>query len=401
MSTKILHIVPDDKFIDGAIDIFNQTSSINTYVSIDAVESFTYIKSHAAEVQILSKETLLPLIMNGGYHLVAFHTLPREKYELVLPIPSEIKVLWLAWGYDLYSPFGKMPAILPIDLYKPLTSELINPPVEEVSPYKRLKRLIKRVIYYKKYRIAYLEEQRIIQEEIRLQKALLGRIDYMSTVLPSEYEMLCKLQNFHAEYFPFQYAFKDDFSFCDMYDNADKILLGNSATETNNHLDIIALLNQRNIKNECILPCSYGSSEYLQKLKQTLLGHQTNLHVIENFLPQAEYATLLCSCRVGIFGHLRQQAVGNILICMLHGSKVYLYRDSIAYKYFSKAGYHVYTIEDDLTNDHISVALTEEQQSKNRNLAIEQFTQSRVVNRLEEILVSINNKINDSLNSII
>lgn len=400
MSTKILHIVPDDKFIDGAIDTFNQTSSINTYVSIDAVESFTYIKSHAAEVQILSKETLLPFILNGGYHLVAFHTLPRDKYELALQIPKHIKVLWLSWGYDLYSPVEKMPAILPIELYKPLTNKLINPR-EKVSPYKRIKRLVKRVIYYKKYRMAYLEEQRIIQEEIRLQKALLGRIDYMSTVLPSEYEMLCKLQNFHAEYFPFQYAFKDDFSFGDMYDNADKILLGNSATETNNHLDIIALLNQRNIKNECILPCSYGSSEYLQKLKQTLLGHQTNLHVIENFLPQAEYATLLCSCRVGIFGHLRQQAVGNILICMLHGSKVYLYRDSIAYKYFSKAGYHVYTIEDDLTNDHISVALTEEQQSKNRNLAIEQFTQSRVVNRLEEILVSINNKINDSLNSII
>ena len=110
MSIKILHIVPDDKFIDYAIDTFNQTSSINTYMSIDAVESFTYIKSHAAEVQILSKETLLPFILNSGYHLVAFHTLPRDKYELALQIPKHIKVLWLSWGYDLYSPVEKMPA---------------------------------------------------------------------------------------------------------------------------------------------------------------------------------------------------------------------------------------------------------------------------------------------------
>lgn len=388
MIFKILHIVPDDKFIDGAIDTFNQTSSINTYVSIDAVESFTYIKSYAAEVQILSKETLLPFILNGGYHLVAFHTLPRDKYELALQIPRHIKVLWLSWGYDLYSPVEKMPAILPIELYKPLTNKLINPR-EKVSPYKRLKRLIKRVIYYKKYRIAYLEEQRVIQDEIRMQKALLSRIDYMSTVLPSEYEMLSQLEGFHAEYFPFQYAFKDDFSFGDMYDNADKILLGNSATETNNHLDIIALLNQRNIKNECILPCSYGSSEYLQKLKQTLLGHQTNLHVIENFLPQAEYATLLCSCRVGIFGHLRQQAVGNILICMLHGSKVYLYRDSIAYKYFSKAGYYVYTIEDDLTDNHIALPLSKPEREQNKSLILSHFLQSRVIEKLDDKLRAI------------
>lgn len=388
MIFKILHIVPDDKFIDGAIDIFNQTSSINTYMSIDAVESFTYIKSHAAEVQILSKETLLPFILNGGYHLVAFHTLPRDKYELALQIPKHIKVLWLSWGYDLYSPVEKMPAILPIELYKPLTNKLINPR-EKVSPYKRLKRLIKRVIYYKKYRIAYLEEQRVIQDEIRMQKALLSRIDYMSTVLPSEYEMLSQLEGFHAEYFPFQYAFKDDFSYGDMYDNADKILLGNSATETNNHLDIIALLNKRNMKNECILPCSYGSSEYLQKLKQSLLGHHKNLHIIENFLPQAEYATLLRSCRVGIFGHLRQQAVGNILICMLHGSKVYLYRDSIAYKYFSKAGYYVYTIEDDLTEENVNTLMTKKERELNRKLALKQFTFTPVLDRLDNFLFQV------------
>lgn len=390
MSLKILHIVPDDKFIDGAIDTFNQTSSINTYVSIDAVESFIYIKSHVAEVQILSKETLLPFILNGRYHLVAFHTLPRDKYELALQIPKHIKVLWLSWGYDLYSPVEKMPAILPIELYKPLTNDLIHP-IEKVSPYKRLKRLIKRVIYYKKYRIAYLEEQRVIQDEIRMQKALLSRIDYMSTVLPSEYEMLSQLEGIHAEYFPFQYAFEDDFSYGDMYDNADKILLGNSATETNNHLDIIALLNQRNIKNECILPCSYGSSEYLQKLKQSLLGHQTNLHIIEDFFPQAEYATLLCSCRVGIFGHLRQQAIGNILICMLQGSKVYLYRDSIAYKYFSKAGYYVYTIEEDLTDNHIALPLSKPEREQNKSLILNHFVQSRVIEKLDDKLRAIIN----------
>lgn len=390
MSLKILHIVPDDKFIDCAIDTFNQTSSINTYVSIDAVKPFTYIKSYIEDIQIIDKDTLLPFIVNGGFHLVAFHGLTRDKYELVLQIPQNIKVLWLAWGGDIYVAVGKMPAILPIELCKPLTKKIINP-IKKVSFIKRFKRFVKHIVYYKKYRMAYLEEQRMTQDEIRLQKALLHRIDYMSTVLPFEYEMLCDLKEFHAEYFPFQYVSKNNFSYANIHDNADKILLGNSATETNNHLDIISLLYQRNIKNECILPCSYGNDYYLQKFKQSLSEPYKNLNLVENFLPKAEYVRVLSSCRIGVFGHLRQQAIGNILLCMHQGCKVFLYRDSIAYKYFSKAGYYVYTIEDDLTNDNIARLLTEEQRAKNRDLIIAQFSQINVINRLEKMLIQIKN----------
>ena len=127
----------------------------------------------------------------------------------------------------------------------------------------------------------------------------------------------------------------------------------------------------------------------MQKLKQALLGHHKNLHIIENFLPQAEYATLLCSCRVGIFGHLRQQAVGNILICMLQGSKVFLWRDSIAYKYLKKAGYLIYTIDDELTNDNVNTLMTKEERELNRKLALKQFTFTPVLDRLDNFLFQV------------
>ena len=74
---------------------------------------------------------------------------------------------------------------------------------------------------------------------------------------------------------------------------------------------------------------------------------------------------------------------------MLHGSKVYLYRDSIAYKYFSKAGYYVYTIEDDLTDSHIALSLSKPEREQNKSLILSHFLQSRVIEKLDDKLRAI------------
>ena len=74
---------------------------------------------------------------------------------------------------------------------------------------------------------------------------------------------------------------------------------------------------------------------------------------------------------------------------MLHGSKVYLYRDSIAYKYFSKAGYYVYTIEDDLTEENVNTLMTKKERELNRKLALKQFTFTPVLDRLDNFLFQV------------
>jgi hypothetical protein len=71
---------------------------------------------------------------------------------------------------------------------------------------------------------------------------------------------------------------------------------------------------------------------------------------------------------------------------MLQGSKVFLWRDSIAYKYFKKAGYLIYTIDDELTNDNVNTLMTKEERELNRKLALKQFTVMSVINRLNGVL---------------
>ncbi len=393
MPIKILHILHDEKFIDGAIDIFNSTSAINTYVSIEDEKPFVWIKVHANDVQIVEKNKILSFILAGEYQLVAFHTLTRDKYEIVLQIPKQIKVLWLSWGYDIYSPNGIIPAVLSLPIYKSVTNRYVKSCKSEVAPlHTQIKRFIKKIILFKKYYKIQKEQKQCVQAEKKLQSKVLERIDFMSTVLPSEYVILSRRKEFNAEYFPFQYASKiaePTWINCD----ADQILLGNSATETNNHLDVINILKKRGIKNKCILPCSYGDKKYYLPFLENLLKDDQQICILKDFIPRDRYAELLKSCRVGIFGHVRQQAVGNIIYCMLQGSKVFLYKDSMAYKYFKSNGYVIFSIEDDLSIKSISKLLTEEERMINVTKITELFFFDTVVSRLQKTIMRIEENI--------
>lgn len=382
---NILHILHDEKFLDGAIDTFNATSSRNTYVSIDDDGPLRQIKVHGSEVLLIKKEDILSFMIDGNYQMVAFHTLTRDKYELVLQIPKSIKVLWLSWGYDIYEPWLDSPAVLPIELYKPLTKELLSSKTLLIS---RIFRKLKKIAHYKKYRDIQRERQYKLTNELDLQKRLLSRIDYLSTVLPSEYDILSKYEYIKAIYFPFQYVSNHKLNTDDIEENASIILVGNSATATNNHFDVFNVLKNRAILNKCIVPCSYGNDTYLSKLKDVLKNMQ-NVQVLDTFVPYEEYSKMLKACRVGVFGHLRQQAMGNIVTCMLHGSKVFLWRDSVAYQYFKSEGYIIYTIDDDLTNENIQSLMTQEERELNKKKLFEQFSYDCVVARLNSSLQTI------------
>ena len=382
---KILHILHDEKHIDDLIELFNSSTSINTYVTIEDELPFKLIKYHASEVQVIERDKILSFIKEGGYQLVAFHSLTRDKYELVMQIPKEIKVLWSEWGYDIYEPWLDMPPVCPIEIYKPLTKQMLLP---KSLLFDRIIRKIIKIIQYKRYRDIQIERQRILQSELKLQQRLLKRIDYMATVLPYEYDLLSHLESFSATYFPFQYATKKNSCVDPIYDNANKILLGNSATATNNHLDVINILRERKIWNECVLPCSYGKADYLEKLKHSV-ANIPKMRFLDTFMPLAEYTNLLKSCRVGVFGHVRQQSIGSILLCMLQGSKVFLWKDSVAYKYFKNAGCFIYTIEDDLTVENIEKLLSKNEREINQKIVIEQFSYPYVIERLNKYLSTL------------
>ena len=114
------------------------------------------------------------------------------------------------------------------------------------------------------------------------------------------------------------------------------ILLGNSASETNNHVEILGILSRHDLgSRKVIVPLSYGDHEYrsnIIEIGKRMLG---NAFVpLVDYMPLHEYSSIVASCNVVIMNHLRQQALGNIGTALYQGAHVFLDPSNPVYQFF-------------------------------------------------------------------
>lgn len=242
-----LHIVPDDKFIDAAINIFDEISVRNRYLCVVPSLSYQFVYIHQQQKIELTTVDMLDTIWNDTtIDIFIFHTLDYNRYADVLKIPSNKKIIWIAWGYDIYIPQGLAPAVCPMELYQPLTKIYLQSLSPKRNSWKKIKYMAKWLLRFWQLWNACFQQRLRKQADISLQQQVLQRIDYVSTVLPSEYDMLKKNPCFSASYMPFQYVSQQQQA-VDFDDDANYILLGNSADPANNHLDIIQLITKKEL----------------------------------------------------------------------------------------------------------------------------------------------------------
>jgi hypothetical protein len=118
------------------------------------------------------------------------------------------------------------------------------------------------------------------------------------------------------------------------------IILGNSATPSNNHLDFLKLLSTcPSPIDHLILPLSYGDSSYGKVISARFEESSLNTIVLKNLMPLHEYEALMNQVDVLIMGHLRQQGLGNILKALQQGKTVYLHPEGVNYRYFKTRGF--------------------------------------------------------------
>lgn len=114
------------------------------------------------------------------------------------------------------------------------------------------------------------------------------------------------------------------------------VLLGNSATQTNHHIDMLHKLSK--YKDEDIriyAPLSYGDFNYAKTVVdegRKIFGEK--FIAIKEFMEQGEYFSFLDSMDIGIFDMNRQQALGNIMALLAFGKKIYFRNHSVLKHYF-------------------------------------------------------------------
>ncbi len=367
-AVNILHIFPDDKFFDGVSAFFDSLDGVTNHYYLYTTEpdyKFSYIQ-HTEKVTIISDFAEYCRILRApGIDIIYLHSMCD--WKLFRYFGRDKKIIWWSWGYDIYnSPDPLCPALIPIELYRPATAALMQASVQPEADTitRRFFLLLKE--YYHIFR----------------RNKILSRVDYFTPVLPVEYELMKRNRSFRAK--PFCVEFGpgfDKFPQLRQYPEPGNILIGNSFSPTNNHLDIFNIVKHINLNpRKYVIPINYGDG---YKISARELEHISGMPEdstlwLHEFMPPEQYAWLNQSTTHAIFGHIRQQAVGNHRICILNGVKMYFYRNSINYKYYNEKGFHVYTIEDDLNAQSLSENLSPEKAAHNYNLLCEVSRDNRL-----------------------
>jgi len=189
----------------------------------------------------------------------------------------------------------------------------------------------------------------------KIMYSVIKRCDSVIFLIDGEYQKFESIFNINKKYYiaamPYNPIDQVDYSNVKnkIKQHPHRILVGNSATESNHHMNIFELVKKyREIYSdfEVVCPLSYGSESYRKYILQEgtkLLGK--SFIPILNAMNLDEYVDLLATCSVAVFNNDRQQAMGNINQLLYLGRKVYIRQDTSMWDSYNNRGFVVNSIE--------------------------------------------------------
>ena len=361
----ILHLLTDEKFTDYAIAQFSASEMNSEFVLIPSnnnlidqvklIDQCTIVRQGSSEF----KELLNRLGDYTGIILHGMHWGGWQKY-ILQRVPEHVKVAWVFWGGEIY---GRSDSTL--SRYAPITNFVVR--IREIMNGKK----------------------NCVNTSWELPLELYQRIDYCLTGELEEYEYAKEFLN-HPALKHLWYTYYDmDATIGSLKNgvcNGNNVIVGNSATDTCNYFDAIPYLSRCLQKDQkVILPLSYGApwiKNIVSKYAKFWLGkHSMPLY---EYMPRENYNRLIQSCSTMIMAHYIPQAQGNILTGLWLGMRVYLSEKSIAYKFFKRLGFVVFSFETEFKKYRLT-PLAEEERAENRKVLTEWYSAEHVLNAAKEV----------------
>jgi hypothetical protein len=382
---KIAHIMHFGKFVDDAINLFDSIDYLdNIYYFKEIKDELNNVRNKKRLIIKRSIKDIIDDIIEKETSIVVLHSKRFGLYtRQFLRLKKNIKLIWISFGFDIYSDTS----IIRLDKF-PIKINLFSPKTK------------KYLITHPNYLLGMV--YRFFENYIVYPK-FLQRVNYVSTVFDEEYDLLIKDKNVHAKEFFFKFVDKDKYdklpdlvNFTDRYG----IIVGNSSTYSGNHLDIFNKLKGMSLtkKDKIIVPLNYGYlkyRDYLLHIGEKMFGNC--FMPLIDYVPLKEYLFILSNCKAAIMGHKRQQGIGNISRLIMYGAKVYLPKDSVTYYHYKKMGVDVFSIEDDLSYEHLNKSLSQEQIEKNFNIlkqtANYDLVRNNLIHSIEKVIQDIDSNI--------
>jgi dTDP-N-acetylfucosamine:lipid II N-acetylfucosaminyltransferase len=329
-AVKLLHLIVDDKFIDMAIREFEAVApGRHDWVIVGGGTQRKFVKDE--RVRCLDWSGFERAVAAPDVGGLVCHVMTPTHLAALSRVPARVRVAWLGWGYDYY---GLINDAFPDGLLQPATAALaarLAAPPPEVAAHAAVPTV--------------LGHSRPYRRPDARERDALSRVDIFSPVIDTEYHLVRRhLPGFDARYVRWNYGTaEDDYALPGGTRGAPgrNILAGNSATATNNHIELFERIRRiGDLEDRLVVtPLSYGDAGYRScviKAGRELFGDA--FVPLVDFLPKDRYIELLGSCGHVMMNHVRQQALGNLFISGLLGAKLHLGRANPLYNWLGSLG---------------------------------------------------------------
>ncbi|MDD4491095.1 MAG: TDP-N-acetylfucosamine:lipid II N-acetylfucosaminyltransferase [Bacteroidales bacterium] len=343
----LLHITEDEKFIDYVIDVFESVyPGRNVYFIAfqENASELLYVKSinpNIVKAHIGSIEYKELINKIDSFKGVIIHNLITEfKQDIILNASPDVYFHWMAWGADLYS--------IPI-----LSRKVILPYTKKYQELNKSRKEIASISLYNNHPVLFnILYPLFYREESPLLKRMrcYRKVKSVSTVTPQEYRLVQKTISKSIKYLPFKYISTRQLNqgkegiIC----TGNNIIVGNSATLENNHIDTFKLLDDNVLSDKLLFcPLSYGDKLYGNYV--IAVGREMfkeKFVPVTDFLPFEEYSNFLLSCGNVIMNNIRQQGMGIILLSLWKGARVFINEKSPIFEYLKGEGMLIYNLSD-------------------------------------------------------
>ncbi len=351
---RLLHFFTDGKVVNDAIESFETAfPRENLFVILSKEGKSSLVKQHDNTLFLSYKSPELEGIIKDckDFGEVIFHSMDYE-FSLIIQKMEHPNINWVVWGGDMYESLlyrkGYQLYIDEENLFKVRSGKL------PVFLYKAL---------------IGVRDYRYYQAQIKANK----KINIVTSCAP-DYDLLVKYYpefgkctNKYFFYYPIEKMLDEQTKDC--FVSGNNIWVNPAAGYNGNHIDIFKRLSSFNHIEKICVPLSYGIpywAKYVEREGRKMFGDKFD--PMMTFVPKEEYYKRFLGSNSFIFGHLRQCAVGNIIIALYLGAKVFLYKENPLYDFYKSMGVSIFNIEDELNEDEAYAPLADEFRQKNREI---------------------------------
>ncbi len=328
MTPRIVHVLTAPSFAEFVCSNFEEVApGANIFVCVgfdpDRLPALTDVRVEAVPGGRAGHGPLNSLVAESD--IAIFHSVTIKTAAALASVPNDVLRVWSGWGWDYY---GSTSDPLKGQL-GPLTRRWAKgeTPVAK-SPWKRA----------------------LTVRSAQTLHAAARSADVFSAPIPEDFEVFRRrFRGFQGRYGQLNYLSVEDTLRVgpDQVTGSD-ILLGNSASATNNHFEVLGTLATTSLgDSRVIVPLSYGDPQYKAAVidfGRELLGDK--FFPLLEPLPLDQYHALMAGCRVVVMGHWRQQGVGNVLRAVWQGAHIVLDPRNPVSGYLRARGIAVYSLGD-------------------------------------------------------